>query len=932
MLLTYWLDTLQGNILKSQLARATRQRRKLNKSRTTPALERLEQRMLLSSVALNSGVLDITLTGDDDVEVTPDGGGGLNVVITGLSTFNHGDATDVTTINVTAGSGANEIDLDAIDDDAGEFDNGGGVTISVTGGDGADKLRASKLGGFYDGEEGNDTLVGSTAADVMYGGEDDDLFFGGSGDDCLYGGAGNDVIKGQGGYDTLVGDEGNDSIVGEEHDDHVEGGDGDDTVDGGDGNDFVNGGLDDDCVLGGDGNDLVFSGSGEDILWGGIGNDTLQGQGYNDTIHGEAGNDSILGGAGNDFLYGEAGDDTILGGDGDDFIRGDGDNDVLMGEDGDDTIEGSLGNDSIVGGLDDDSLNGEDGTDTISGDAGNDMIGGGDDADSLTGGDGLDSITGDAGNDTISGGDGDDSLAGSSGNDSIDGDGGSDSVAGGTGADTVWSGTGADSGSNENVEGEEDVDFVNGDNEGAYLAFDSFTDTNGTDLDAHTMDVGSGWTEYIYDWEITGDQAHGTDLTLNDSGYIITGLGVSDVILRADMTPGAAPNYIATGFVLRFQDTNNFLLVEIVDTDDTLNLWKRQSGSWTKLDTVSYSISSGTTYDFKVIANGEDITAFVDGAQVANFSSNLFTSATKHGMRSVQTTPNPMDPVTTTNKFDNFRARQVTNEAPEFDNETETVNLSEYFQIDTVIATFKATDADGDPIIYSEVGNSLSTNGLDVVTRIDINGDYVADLVCVDPHEFWNAVISDPGLIVGIEASDTFATDTLEISFTYGDEFVGKKSGGSTAVAFSAVSGTAGFPSTLPPAGKVTVIVGYRGVHSFLIILDSTGNMTAYSGGPTEELGGGDLHADSGTYGIYEEHNAKVKFKEVGTISATGVTTKLDDAIDDINDAARDYKTQTNNCHSATTYFIMELGLAPGDSPVPGGVLAPDWGDEPDGV
>ena len=43
------------------------------------------------------------------------------------------------------------------------------------------------------------------------------------------------------------------------------------------------------------------------------------------------------------------------------------------------------------------------------------------------------------------------------------------------------------------------------------VALDTFTDTNGTSLDAHTMDVGSGWTELGSSaWEIQGNRVEKT--------------------------------------------------------------------------------------------------------------------------------------------------------------------------------------------------------------------------------------------------------------------------------------------------------------------------------------------------------------------------------------------------------------------------------------
>jgi len=212
--------------------------------------------------------------------------------------------------------------------------------------------------------------------------------------------------------------------------------------------------------------------------------------------------------------------------------------------------------------------------------------------------------------------------------------------------------------------------------EGSYLACDTFTDSPGTDLEAHVMEVGTGWTEYLQDWEIAGDQAHGSDLAGVDSGYIVTELGLADVVLEADVTPGEAPNYEVTGFVLRFQDEDNFLIVELSPTNNGVDFWKRENGTWSEISTVysyagtatPFAFAANTTYHFKVVADGENISAYIDGTLAAEFSSGLFLTATRHGLRSVQSGATAGNPVTVTNKFDNFRASAMAamNNAPVF--------------------------------------------------------------------------------------------------------------------------------------------------------------------------------------------------------------------------------------------------------------------------
>lgn len=143
------------------------------------------------------------------------------------------------------------------------------------------------------GDEKNDDLSGTGAADVIRGLGGNDTISGKAGSDTIDGGSGNDIINGGAGADT------------------VDGGAGDDTISGNSGNDMIDAGDDDDLVEGGQGQDTILGGSGDD---------TLRGQTGADTISGGTGDDAIFAGEGSDRLSGDAGDDTLTGGTGADVF------------------------------------------------------------------------------------------------------------------------------------------------------------------------------------------------------------------------------------------------------------------------------------------------------------------------------------------------------------------------------------------------------------------------------------------------------------------------------------------------------------------------------------------------------------------------------------------------------------------------------------
>ncbi|MCC2972635.1 VCBS domain-containing protein [Massilia sp. IC2-476] len=245
------------------------------------------------------------------------------------------------------------------------------------------------------GLAGNDTLDGGAGADQMLGGTGDDTYYvdnagdltvelDGEGRDRVFSsvnhalaaaieeltltGSGNTVgtgneldntITGGAGSNTLNGGAGNDTLT-----DNV----GNDTLDGGSGADTMAGGAGNDLYVVDDAGDLVIEalGAGIDTVRSSIdytltenadnleltGAEDLKGTGnaLSNTITGNGANNTLDGGAGNDTLKAGAGDDLVYGGEGNDLLQGEAGRDTLYGDAGDDRLDGGLGGDRMLGG------------------------------------------------------------------------------------------------------------------------------------------------------------------------------------------------------------------------------------------------------------------------------------------------------------------------------------------------------------------------------------------------------------------------------------------------------------------------------------------------------------------------------------------------------------------------------------------------------
>ena len=250
----------------------------------TSAIERLEDRRLLSAATLVNGVL----------RVMGDAGSSNTIVVE--------NSSDGTAINVTI----NSVNARGVPSALTKsFPKLGIVSVFVSGGRGNDDIsvgQESVVNEHLDEPElhlpttvmskhGNDRVVTGDANDVIFSGAGNDTIESGGGDDWIRGMLGDDIIEAGGGVDRVNAGGGNDRVDGEG---------GNDTVRGEAGNDFLEGDGGDDVLFGGVGNDTLRGEDDNDALWGGVGDDALDGGDGNDTLGGVLGTNSLIGGLGID--------------------------------------------------------------------------------------------------------------------------------------------------------------------------------------------------------------------------------------------------------------------------------------------------------------------------------------------------------------------------------------------------------------------------------------------------------------------------------------------------------------------------------------------------------------------------------------------------------------------------------------------------------
>lgn len=190
------------------------------------------------------------------------------------------------------------------------------------------------------------------------------------------------------------------------------------------------------------------------------------------------------------------------------------------------------------------------------------------------------------------------------------------------------------------------------------LVSDTFTDTNGTSLTAHTPDVdtvGGGWSLATATGSGSGTftiENNKLEATRTSSTYFPIGtidVGQADVTIDVNLT-FETDDFGFDGIVFRYQDQSNFWFATREATSGDFRILEKNAGVNTERASIAAGISAGTNHDMQVVLSGTSITATIDGGNEITFSSSFLETETTHGLIGVDRA----DPSVGT-KFDNFQ-------------------------------------------------------------------------------------------------------------------------------------------------------------------------------------------------------------------------------------------------------------------------------------
>ncbi len=159
------------------------------------------------------------------------------------------------------------------------------------------------------------------------------------------------------------------------------------------------------------------------------------------------------------------------------------------------------------------------------------------------------------------------------------------------------------------------------------LLQDSFTDTNGTGLAAHTMTVGPGWTVYSGGPTIATNKFN--EATTSAVVRAASDAGQADVTAQIVVTLPAVGDF-AHGMSLRLVDDSN-QLAAFLSAAGKYRLSKFVAGVETVLQDFTPTFAAGETHTLKVVLSGTSVSLYFDGVLQGTVTTAQFQTATKFG-------------------------------------------------------------------------------------------------------------------------------------------------------------------------------------------------------------------------------------------------------------------------------------------------------------
>lgn len=167
-----------------------------------------------------------------------------------------------------------------------------------------------------------------------------------------------------------------------------------------------------------------------------------------------------------------------------------------------------------------------------------------------------------------------------------------------------------------------------------YVLMDYFTAADNTTLDAHTMTMGTGWTQNALTAKIMSNKMV-QNPNSSISGKFTSDAGKADVDISMDIDlPAGNLKRYTNGIILRWQDATYFMTVyvacDVISPAQVVYLMFASLDGTT--ESISLSAELGVTRTLRVVASGNNIKSYWNGALKHNRTSTYNNTKTKVGI------------------------------------------------------------------------------------------------------------------------------------------------------------------------------------------------------------------------------------------------------------------------------------------------------------
>lgn len=166
------------------------------------------------------------------------------------------------------------------------------------------------------------------------------------------------------------------------------------------------------------------------------------------------------------------------------------------------------------------------------------------------------------------------------------------------------------------------------------LFYDQFIGTNGTNLTAHTPDVGNAWAAAFGTMTIQSNAAYATS-----GAYYVADMGQANMVITARLQLDSGNS---VGVIARYTDLSNYWF--FYARTGLAILYERTSGSSINRASGDPACSTSTWYDVVFTLNGSSISATLNGLTL-NYTSSQHASNTKAGLI-INVAATPVDTLT----------------------------------------------------------------------------------------------------------------------------------------------------------------------------------------------------------------------------------------------------------------------------------------------